>query len=171
MDAICALHWECIGQFYPLVSLYPSVFTLRANYSVLQTQMNINQPGESAQVFPSVIKQWFKVRVVKICRCEFAPLPSSRNTKHHLSGVIYGLWGSAGWLGLRPPTRRKTVGPPIRMATKTLGQIYQTIQQNLFLPFAVARESKEIYGPSSGNWYISGNVSVIRHLWVLEILH
>lgn len=57
MDAICKLCRECIGQCYPLVSLYPSVFTLLANYSVLQTQMNINQLGESAQVFPSVIKQ------------------------------------------------------------------------------------------------------------------
>lgn len=57
MDAICKLHTERIGQYCPLVSFYPSVFTLLANYSVLQTQMNINQAAESAEAFPSVIKQ------------------------------------------------------------------------------------------------------------------
>lgn len=142
MDAICKLRTERIGQSCPLVSFYPSVFTLLANCSVLQTQMNINQAAESAEVFPSVIKQWFKVRVVKTWRCEFTPLPNRRNTRHHLTGVIYGLWGSAGWLGLRPPTARKTVGVPIRMAGKTSGRIYQTTEENLFL----FGEASEIYG-------------------------
>lgn len=134
----------------PLVSLYPSVFTLLVNYSVLQNQMNINQLCECEQVFPSVIKQWFKVQVVKIRHCEFTMRPSSRNTKHRLIGIIYGLRGSWGWLELWPPTGRKTVGAPIRTAGKQCGQIYQAIQQNLLF-----EEGSEIFCM----------FSILVHLW------
>lgn len=150
MDAICKLQRECIGQSCPLVSLYPSVFTLLANYSVLQTQMNINQAGESVEVFPSVIKQWFKVWVVKTWCCEFTPLPSRRNTRHHLIGVIYGLWGSMGWLGLGPPTARKTVGVPIRMA----GKPWPNLSNNWAKSISVWRRVRHM--TCLVFWYISG---------------
>lgn len=162
MDAICRVHWECIGQSYPLVSLYPSVFTSLANYSVLQTQMNINQNGESAEVSPSVIKQWFNVRVVKIWHSDFALLPSSRNTKHHLIGVIYGLWGNAGWLGLGPPTARKTVGAPMRMDGKPRPNVSNNSAKSISV--------LEIYSL----FRICGTSLehlVIVQLWVLENLH
>lgn len=151
MDAICKLRTERIGQSYPLVSFYPSVFTSLANYSVLQTQMNINQAAESAEVFPSVIKQWFKVRVVKTWRCDFTPLPNRRNTRHHLTGVIYGLWGSAGWLGLRPPTARKTVGVPIRLAGKPRAEFIKQLRK---IYFCLERPAR--YMACLVYWYVSG---------------
>ena len=150
----------------PLVSLYPSVFTLLANYSVLQTQMNINQGSERAEVFPSVIKQWFKVRVVKIWCCEFALRPCSRNTKRHLIWVIYGLRGSRGWLGLGPPTVRKTVGTPIRPSWKACAKFIKQFKRKSISVWRGQQNILHVYytGTSLENM-------LIQLLWVLDLLH
>ncbi len=137
----------------PLVSLYPSVFLLLANYSILQTQMNINQHHERAEVFPAVIKQWFRVALWKYAAANSPLRPSSRNTKHHLIGVIYGLPGRCGWLGARPPTGRKTVGTPIRPT----GKLGSNLSNNSTKSISVWKEVSEgRYMVFLEYWYISG---------------
>lgn len=70
--------------------------------------------------------------VKKHC-CEFALFHSRRNTKPHLIAVIYDLLGRFGWLGLGPPTHRKTVGTPITPNGNLRSNLSNKSKRNLFL--------------------------------------
>lgn len=165
----CHLYWavRMYRSVCPLVSLYPSVFTLLANYSVLQTQMNINQHHERAEVFPAVIKQWFRVGLVKICRCEFAPAP--QQYEHKAPSHLSNLWPPwEMWMIRAQATNRQKNS---RNSNKTHWKTQvKFIKQFNRINFCLERgEHLEIYGVFSILVHL-GNICSLG-LCVLELLN